>query len=213
MILLWILFSFALLSKAQSCPGLFRPSDTYRSFAELSRYETEGVDFRRRNWDRGSSHTVIAIHGGRIDLWTSEIARTIAGDDLNLYLFEGIKPSGNLILHLTSSRFDEPLGLKMVERSQSVISIHGFPDDTSFTIHVGGADLEFVASVATRLQRGPWQVIHPSPVYPANHPDNIANRSKGVGVQLELSSGLRKLLAKQPRLMAQFASLVRDSLP
>jgi phage replication-related protein YjqB (UPF0714/DUF867 family) len=67
-----------------------------------------GVRHQTQGFDRlGSDVCIIAPHGGKIEKWTSEIATALAGDDYNLYLFEGLKRAKNRDLHITSSRFDE----------------------------------------------------------------------------------------------------------
>ncbi len=86
------------------------PGDDYRDYADLAKVQVENTDYRvyvRPN--PNSTVAVIAPHGGGIEQHTSDVARAIAGDEFNLYLFEGIRPSRNYAtLHLTSHRFDEP---------------------------------------------------------------------------------------------------------
>ena len=77
--------------------------------------QVEGRDYRVTAVRRGSGIAVIAPHGGRIERGTSEVARAIAGEDLDLYLFEGCLPSLNFeTLHLTSRHFDEPRALGLI---------------------------------------------------------------------------------------------------
>jgi len=80
--------------------------DHYHSYSELAEHEVEGTDFTITVFRRPfSAVAVIAPHGGKIEPRTSEIARAIAGEDFNLYLFEGIKKRGNYAaLHITSRR-------------------------------------------------------------------------------------------------------------
>jgi phage replication-related protein YjqB (UPF0714/DUF867 family) len=83
--------------------------DTYRNFIELSKKEVDGVDFRVVILGQPTASTVVvAPHGGGIEPGTSQVAQAIADDNFNLALFEGIKASGNSILHITSTNFDEP---------------------------------------------------------------------------------------------------------
>jgi phage replication-related protein YjqB (UPF0714/DUF867 family) len=101
--------------------------DRYHSYSELAKHEAEGTDFTitvsRRPF---SAVAVIAPHGGKIESRTSEIARAIAGEDFNLYLFEGIKKRENYAaLHITSRRFNEPSCLELLSTCPFVISIHG----------------------------------------------------------------------------------------
>src|SRR5260221_2694666 len=80
-------------------------SRLYRGFEDLARAQSRGRDYeilvRRR---AGSSVAIIAPHGGGIEDGTSAVASAIASDDFSLYLFEGIRRSGNYAaLHLTST--------------------------------------------------------------------------------------------------------------
>src|ERR1700751_5506986 len=73
-----------------------------------------------------SSVAVLAPHGGAIEAGTSEIACAVAGSEFNLYVFEGIRESGNYAaLHLTSHRFDEPRCLALLSACDHVITVHG----------------------------------------------------------------------------------------
>ena len=83
-------------------------ADKYRSLEELMKVEKEGFDYRIRLCERNHEVTVVAPHGGRIEPGTSEVAESIAGSDWNKFLFEGIKPSKNRSLHVTSTRFRHP---------------------------------------------------------------------------------------------------------
>ena len=85
--------------------------DTYPSFGALALSETEGKDFIVTCL-RGARDDIVILapHGGKIEPGTSELARAVAGSDIALYLFEGVKPSGNRALHVTSTNFDEPRG-------------------------------------------------------------------------------------------------------
>jgi phage replication-related protein YjqB (UPF0714/DUF867 family) len=64
------------------------PSDKYMSFDALSRAELADA-FRIVCLDRGSSVAVLAPHGGKTEVGTSDIARAIAGDDWSFYSFAG----------------------------------------------------------------------------------------------------------------------------
>jgi phage replication-related protein YjqB (UPF0714/DUF867 family) len=104
--------------------------DTYANFAQLSAAEGEGDDFVVSTAARcGASTVVLAPHGGGIELGTSEVALRIAEDDLSYAVFEGRKPTGNLRLHITSSHFDEPRCLELVEAADNVLTIHGEESD------------------------------------------------------------------------------------
>jgi phage replication-related protein YjqB (UPF0714/DUF867 family) len=73
----------------------------YRSYADPAAAQAEGEDYRVVVVPRATSRVaVLAPHGGSIEAHTSSIARQIAGADLNLYLFEGMRPQAT-IRHFT----------------------------------------------------------------------------------------------------------------
>ena len=96
--------------------------DLYPGFSLLLRHEH---DFVVEQADRGAATTVLAPHGGGIEPHTSDIARLIAGDEYNYFLFNGTKTAGNDTLHITSHRWDHPEALALVTRSLRVITVHG----------------------------------------------------------------------------------------
>jgi phage replication-related protein YjqB (UPF0714/DUF867 family) len=169
--------------------------DAYRNFAELCAAEREDVDFRVLAIKRNGSRTVIvAPHGGAIEPGTSEVAKEVAGEDLSLALFEGIKiEGGNKRLHLTSTKFDEPRCVKLVLEADAVIAIHGEASAES-SIFLGGRDVHLGAQLKAALQRNGYAVkAHRSPNLHGLSAANICNRGRrGAGVQLELSHGLRR---------------------
>jgi phage replication-related protein YjqB (UPF0714/DUF867 family) len=179
-------------------------ADKYRNFAELKQTETIGRDFRIRFRDRDTDTLVIAPHDGAIEPGTSEIADAIAGDDLSFYAFEGIKTRANRNLHITCVHFDEPRCVRLVEASQRTISIHG-EASRQRVVYLGGRDLRTLKALAAALEsKGFVAKAHQSPHLQGRHKQNICNRTAtGMGVQLELSAGLRRSffqgLSKQGR--------------
>lgn len=168
--------------------------DRYQSFAELKRYEQEGRDFRIVvEWRERSTVLVLAPHGGSIEPGTSEVARAVAGDNFSLYAFEGTKQNCNYeTLHITSHRFDEPQCLKLLQRAETVLTIHGCRGDQSF-VCVGGADIALRAIIAEALRAAGCTVRKDGHTYPGEDSGNICNRGRTAkGVQLELSKALRE---------------------
>ncbi len=99
---------------------------SYRGFDDLARSQVRGKDYKIAVCPRDSQVAVIAPHGGLIEHRTSEIARAIAREDFNLYLFEGVKLSGNYhSLHLPSHLFDEEQCLALIGQCRFVVAIHG----------------------------------------------------------------------------------------
>ncbi|HME46283.1 MAG TPA: poly-gamma-glutamate hydrolase family protein [Syntrophorhabdales bacterium] len=166
--------------------------DTYRSFADLAAREREGEDYRITVLYRPSSGiAVIAPHGGLIEPRTGEIARAIAGEEFNLYLFEGIKPSGNQTLHITSHRFDECSCLALLRGCSHVIAVHGYTGYDEAVL-VGGLDVDLKASITESLRHAGFKVQIDGHQFQAVEPTNVCNRCRtGRGVQLELSRYIR----------------------
>ena len=126
--------------------------DVYQNFAELSEAEREDLDFRISAVKRDGSNTVIVTpHGGAIEPGTSEVAKEVAKNDLSLALFEGIKPKNNKRLHITSTNFDEPRFVELVQVSDTVVSIHGEGSD-ELSVFLGGRDVELRAKLKSVLE-------------------------------------------------------------
>ncbi len=171
-------------------------ADKYNNFEELKSNENEGVDYRvvikkANNFDVA----IIAPHGGGIEPGTSEISEGIAGNDFPLAIFEGIKSNNNHELHITSTNFNEPRCLALVESAQNIIAIHG-EQSRGNIIYLGGANAEFGKCIQTVLEVRGFKVSkHPNNNFQGEAPGNICNRGKnGKGVQLEISHGLRSVL-------------------
>jgi phage replication-related protein YjqB (UPF0714/DUF867 family) len=182
----------------------------YQCFADLARANAEGTDFRVCVQSRPKSSVAIAApHGGGIEMGTSEVARSVAGDEFNLYLFEGLRSSGNYTaLHLTSHRFDEPRCLELLAGCDHVLAIHGCSGDAPQVL-VGGLDAELKARVAEALSAINVDVRTTNHRFPAREPRNICNRGRrGVGVQVELTTGLRVGAASEV-----LAAAIRSVLP
>jgi phage replication-related protein YjqB (UPF0714/DUF867 family) len=137
---------------------------------------------------------VIAPHGGRIEGRTSEIARLIAGDEHRLYLFEGLRTSGDNFecLHLASHRFDEPRALDLISGCDTVVAVHGYAA-ASGPVLLGGLNEALKRRVAQALAHIGLSCVADGHRFPGRDPRNICNRGRsGAGLQLELSAGLRK---------------------
>ncbi|HMJ49200.1 MAG TPA: poly-gamma-glutamate hydrolase family protein [Burkholderiales bacterium] len=168
--------------------------DRYRSYSELAQHEVEGIDFRRAVFRRAfSAVAVIAPHGGKIESRTSEIARAIAGEDFNLYLFEGIKKRGNYAaLHVTSRRFDEPSCLELLSTCSFVIAIHGCVGRDERVL-LGGLDHSLKDKVTAEIREIGIDVQNDGHHFLATDLSNICNRGQSCkGVQLELTKALRR---------------------
>ena len=197
--------------------------DVYRNFAELSNKEKEDIDFRISAVKReGSSTVIVAPHGGAIEPGTSEVAREVANNDLSLAIFEGIKSKDNKRLHITSTNFDEPRCVELVQVSDTVVAIHG-EGSNELSVFLGGRDDELCAKLKSVLEWQGYSVkTHENSDLHGLNQANICNRGRhGIGIQLELSSGLRQTFfqsltdkgRKKPTdELVRFAAAVREGL-
>ncbi|WP_429211310.1 poly-gamma-glutamate hydrolase family protein [Aeromonas veronii] len=186
--------------------------DKYSSFSELKSSEVEGaynIEFR----ELGTVVSLMAPHAGKIEPGTSEICRNVAGNDFTYYLFEGNKKSANRDLHITSSRFDEPEGLRIARSSQVVVTFHGQQGATQF-INVGGLAEPLCKAVIDALNAAGFSASkHSNPSLQGCDENNICNQGiSGKGIQLEISRALRDLLNKDAELMNLFSSALRRTL-
>jgi phage replication-related protein YjqB (UPF0714/DUF867 family) len=136
---------------------------------------------------------IIAPHAGGIERGTTRIARQLAGDEHSLYLFEGLKPSGNFdALHITSCRFDEPSCIDLICRTDIVITVHGCVG-LDERVYIGGLHDALKQRIAAALQAIDVDAPVNGHSFPATDPENICNRGRlGAGVQLEFSVGIRR---------------------
>jgi len=195
--------------------------DRYKSFAELAASEDEGRDYERALLRRESDIVIIAPHGGGIEQGTSEIAAAIAGEDFSLYCFNGIKGSGNEDLQITSTRFDEPNGVALIERSRLVVAIHGLQGEDQ-VVKVGGLDEELTGKLLRALRDAGFKARQDESHHSGTYPSNLCNQGlTGKGVQLEIPTGLRctmfKALDRKGRRckttrFQEFVEVIRDVL-
>jgi phage replication-related protein YjqB (UPF0714/DUF867 family) len=180
---------------------------------------TYGKRWRRREWiqiveaqsiDNPEGQTVVlAIHGGGIERGTSEIALAVAGyhpatfvpaaDCLglhDLWMFEGLL-SSNSKLHVTSTNFDDPIALKLVQISKRCLSLHGLDNAPGGSdIQIGGLDAELSNIVLEELTAaGISAAVANQEGTNGSNPKNICNKTTiGAGVQLEMVETYRESL-------------------
>jgi phage replication-related protein YjqB (UPF0714/DUF867 family) len=169
--------------------------DKYANFATLAHTETEDTDYRVRVVAKPLSNVaVIAPHGGSIERRTSAIASAIAGEDFNLYLFEGLDPSGSFeVLHITSHRFDEPRCLALISDCDIVVAIHGCGgEEEASRVMLGGLDRDLNEQMIKAIEPTGVRVLIDNHQYPGLHAMNICNRGRATqGVQIEFTDSLR----------------------
>jgi phage replication-related protein YjqB (UPF0714/DUF867 family) len=165
--------------------------DKYPNFDVLSCKETTGIDFRISVRAAKDVFAIVAPHGGGIEPGTSEIADAIAAEDFSLYAFEGLKSSDNNDLHITSTRFDEPLCRRLIRRCDVVLTVHGEGSDAG--VFIGGRDAELGQRLGEELTANGFEVRQPGPGLEGRERKNLCNRGRfSSGVQLELSRGVRQ---------------------
>lgn len=169
-------------------------ADLFGNYADLAAARVEGSDYTRTAIiPAGATVAVISIHGGGIEPGSSEAARAVAGDTRSYYDFAGIKLSGNVDLHITSSNFDEPLCESVVRPSTRTLSFHGFTGTTGVAeTAIGGLDEELRDRVADALTKAGFLVTVAGFEIAGTDPENVCNRNAhGAGVQFEMSRALR----------------------
>ncbi|MFJ9772460.1 poly-gamma-glutamate hydrolase family protein [Kitasatospora sp. NPDC101157] len=185
----------------------------------------EGVDYGRRYrrhriddrspQDRAASvrTTVIAPHGGGIEVGTSELCLAVAGHHLvglaptpaagpvhDYWMFEGLRSSGNRELHVTSNHCDDTVVRAMCSDSLNVLSLHGCTTATAGLEN--GARAVLVGGLNSGLRRYLTEEFAAAGIRAVDvpreqelagtDPENICNRSLlGMGAQLELTAELR----------------------
>lgn len=159
--------------------------DTYNNFKELNESENP-TDFEIIPIEKKKTNVIIiAIHGGKIEPGTSEIALEIAKNKYSFYTFKGKKKIHNLRdLHIKSTNFDEPTAIKLIHESNYTISIHGWHYGEKEII-VGGLDENFVNSIKKKLLSKGFKIGDNKKIN-ASCKKNICNKNKrGKGVQIE----------------------------
>ena len=165
----------------------------YASFSDLAAACEEGSDYvvHVAKVD-GRGVAIIAPHGGRIEPGTSEIARQIAGEDLNLYLLEGKMRGSYEALHLTSHLFDDVRCLELQANCDYTISVHGCSGDEEQVL-VGGLDEELKLKLVAAINGAGIMAFIDEHRFPARNPQNIVNRNRRrIGAQLEFTAAARK---------------------
>ena len=152
---------------------------------------------------------VLAVHGGGIEGGTSEIALAVAGyhpatfasaTDCygvhDLWIFEGLLNRGNSKLHVTSTNYNDPIALELVENSRRCISLHGFSDaDSNGKSQIGGRDTELKSIVLEELTVAGIPAHIATPPLDGSDLANICNKTtSGAGVQLEMGETYRASL-------------------
>jgi phage replication-related protein YjqB (UPF0714/DUF867 family) len=199
-------------------------TDRYHSNTELYADQdlVEGVDYARRYkrhemFDGSLSRryyypetAIVAPHGGGIEAGTSELCLAIAGyhpasmamtrPTYDYWMFEGLRPSNNDELHVTSTRCDDPVARSLCGGSLNALGLHGCSPseaglaETARAILVGGRNEVFKRHLLDELAGHGFRAVDAAErgVLTGDDPGNIANRTVlGMGGQLEITTPLR----------------------
>lgn len=170
-------------------------SDKYATMTQLMSLTTQGTDWQIETNKVTNANTLVsAIHGGGIEAGTTELAKlTSELSKQNYYSFMGLLPSNNSELHVTSTRYDEPTLLSMLNVPYTV-SIHGASGSDKI-IYLGGADTDNMAIMSDKLKQAGFTVQTPPSGIEGGSTNNIVNRNaRNKGIQLELTTALRQSL-------------------
>ncbi len=205
---------YLLLLLASGCTSdqaaLRRGRDAYPDLSALRAANTEGLDYSRELYNRGSKVAVFAIHGGDIEAATARVARRVAGKDFNLYIFNGWHGRDSGDLHVTAVNFDDPEAAGLAASSLLGISIHAQADRGAW-VCVGGSNAAAAELVARRLEAAGFQAETPCARLPGTSGRNIVNRPAAGGVQLELTLRLLSRLDRDAEELGKFSEAVRQA--
>ncbi|WP_312853841.1 poly-gamma-glutamate hydrolase family protein [Thermoactinomyces mirandus] len=189
----------------------------FDNYEELSAHYQKRKDFVIETRSRPNDVIILAVHSGKIEKGTDELAKAIAKNDHSYYIFEALiyedsnKDKRN-DLHLTSKNFDEPTALKMTAQKNRVVSIHG-AKGTEKIVYTGGTNPNPMNNISKKLSAAGFRIETTPEDLNGNHPKNIANKSRNLqGAQMELTTALREELLDNPSQMNKFADAVRSAI-
>ena len=190
--------------------------DAFKNFFHLAASRKEGFDYSITTKEvPGSKVAIVAPHGG-IETGTMSMAKAIAADDFNLYLFNSLR-SQELYdaggdwdeLHITSVNFDEPRCLALVAKTNVTLTIHGSRFEEPL-VCLSSLDKKLESKLTDAFNKaGIKALVEGHPYQSGKLPENICNRNqRGQGVQLEFSKGIRE----NPKLRDKCVKIVREAL-
>lgn len=146
---------------------------------------------------------VFAPHGGGIEPGTEEIARAVAqATGATLYVLSAKRPTGNAALHVCSEDMLPGISAKLdsaVKACRMGIAIHGHGKTKGHPIYISGmaARAAKLAADAIRNAIGTnWEVVDDQAKIPRElagmHKNNVVNRPREHGIQIELPRALRE---------------------
>jgi len=177
--------------------------EKYNRWVDLAATQVLNTDYAIETTTTSSRWAHIAIHGGAIERMTTSLARAVAlAENQNYWSLLGEKSSNNADLHITSTRFDNPDCVALVQDASFAISYHGMSDSTAGTsaptVFVGGLDTVNKIKVINALtDKGITAVDAATGELNGDDPTNITNRTAtNKGVQLEMNRAFRNSLVE-----------------
>lgn len=162
----------------------------YRSFTELVLHAERGRDYAFRLREPGGAAVVTAIHGGAIEPLTGELAEAVAGEDYNLYVFQGLRAE-SARLRIPPLGYDELRLRALSERSRIAVALDGVPGQEQ-AIYVSGGNARLTQALADHLAAAGLPVAAADDVF--SSADFFFNTPPCGGAQVELSWELRASL-------------------
>lgn len=218
MFLLAIVISFNLFAHDFPAPGT---QDHYQSFTEMAVKNTEGIDYLILLKGDPSPILVTAFHGGYIEPGTSELGRAITNEQFDFYSFDALKPGQmdersltSSTLHITSTRFDEPKLMSLIQKKDFCLGLHGFGGYEGDFCVGGGNEQERKKLVETLNKNFPDLISCELCCPPLNGTSarNPINRCHKKGVQVEISPTVRSKILKNSAFKDELARVFKEYL-
>src|SRR5262249_41225102 len=105
-------------------------------------------------------------------------------------------------MHVTATRFRDPLLAKLLESSLTAVSVHGMGTCSSEVLWLGGLNVELKEFALASLRQHGIAVDPDAPRYRGESAVNLVNLPRMKGVQLELSDELIATLFTGTRLFS-----------
>ncbi|MEU3754606.1 poly-gamma-glutamate hydrolase family protein [Streptomyces olivoreticuli] len=192
-------------------PSLVEGKDYGRRYRRHARFDD---DLAARS-DYAAT-TILAPHGGGIEVGTSELCLAIAGyhpADLtptpadgplhDYWMFEGLRAADNGDLHVTSAHCDDGVARALCAGSLNALSLHGCTpaqaglEDKAEAVLVGGRNAALRENLLAEYKAAGIRAVDASGHASLGgvQPDNIVNRTLlGMGAQLEMTTALRSAM-------------------
>lgn len=192
-----------------------------QSILDIEQRAKRDKDYEIISWFRPKTPLVLAIHGGKIEVGSGELAEAVANKKWSLYHFKAIaapdfdsKILQSGFLHLTSHKFNEPLLIEMAKKSKYCLSLHGFPaEKTKVDFCVGGGNEELRKKLVSKFNKEFPQLKTCElccPPYLGLHQSNVVNLCVNKGVQIEMSPKVRKKIVESKSFKQKLSRTIKQ---